>query len=417
MSDLYLVSPNNPAKAQDLNQVVAALTGANDTPFIAYQPIANPGAPTATVSSATGVLDGAYAYLVVFRTGYVDGFDTIHYSGNQTAAGTASTTVNPADNAVDLTNIPLGPTGVVARDLYRTQAGGSTFYYLDTIEDNVTTDYTDNTPDSGLGTTTAPTVNTTGSPPQLPVYPAVPGYTAPVGSLVAVQAGSGDPAVIYRSTGSGWIQIPDLATANTFTAQQTMLDVAVSGLPGATTPSRYVGGTSGGAPTSGTFQAGDFVVDAASQTLWLCTTAGSPGTWVKASPSAATATAAGIVETAQTVSGTPAVPVIVARPAETELTTTSATTIFSVTPAATGGFFCYLYARVGTAATTVTATLTYTSNSGAQTYYVWNAQDLPVGDNAAVPFFFQAVSGDAITLTVTAGTANQVYIDARLLAV
>lgn len=52
-------------------------------------------------------------------------------------------------------------------------------------------------------------------------------------------------------------------------------------LTGATAPIRFVGGTTSGAPTSspqGGFQVGDFVVD---QTgiVWVCTTAGSPGTW------------------------------------------------------------------------------------------------------------------------------------------
>ncbi len=79
-------------------------------------------------------------------------------------------------------------------------------------------------------------------------------------------------------------------------------ELIVSGLPGATTPSRYVGGTSGSAPTTGTFDVGDYVIDAPSQTLWICTVAGTPGTWVKASPSNATTTTPGIVE----VSATPA---------------------------------------------------------------------------------------------------------------
>lgn len=342
MSDLYPVSPNNPANAADVNQLVAVLNGQNDAPFHSYQPLAAPSAPTAAIGG-TGVLNGAYAYCAVFRTGYVDGVGVIHYSGHQTAAGTASTTVNPSDNAVDLSAIPLGPTGVVARDLYRTQAGGSTFYYLATLADNVTTDYTDNTPDSSLGTTTAPTVNTTGSPPELPVYAAVPGFAAPEGALAFVN--NGTDLLLYQSTGSAW---------------------AVSAPP-----------------------------------IPL------------ASP-----TAAGIVDVAQSPpSGDPVTPSIIARPAETALTTTAATTIFTVTPADTGMFVLYLYARVVTAATTVTATLTYTSNSGAQTYPIWNAQDLPVEDSAAVPYTFQNVGGDAITLQVTAGTADQVYINTRVVAI
>ena len=132
----------------------------------------------------------------------------------------------------------------------------------------------------------------------------------------------------------------------------------------------------------------------------------------------ATPTQAGTVEITQLPpSGTPTAPVLVARPSETELTTTSATTVFSITPTAAGLFVLYVYARVVTSATTVTATLTYTSSSGSQTYTIWNNQTLPVGDSAAVPFFFQATTSGPITLSVTAGTANQVYIDARLVSV
>ena len=50
------------------------------------------------------------------------------------------------------------------------------------------------------------------------------------------------------------------------------------GLTGATAATRYVGGTTSGAPTTGTFAVGDFVVDQ-SGTVWVCTTAGTPGTW------------------------------------------------------------------------------------------------------------------------------------------
>ena len=49
-------------------------------------------------------------------------------------------------------------------------------------------------------------------------------------------------------------------------------------LTGATAASRYVGATASGAPTSGTFAIGDFVID---QTgiVWVCIVAGTPGIW------------------------------------------------------------------------------------------------------------------------------------------
>jgi len=73
------------------------------------------------------------------------------------------------------------------------------------------------------------------------------------------------------------------------------LAVATGGLTGATTATRFVGGTSSGAPTTGTFAAGDFVIDRTA-TLWVCITAGTPGTWSPVVPNSlvirsATATA------------------------------------------------------------------------------------------------------------------------------
>jgi hypothetical protein len=51
-----------------------------------------------------------------------------------------------------------------------------------------------------------------------------------------------------------------------------------TGLSGAMEQSRYVGGTTSGAPTTGTFQTGDYIV-AQDGPIWVCTSGGSPGTW------------------------------------------------------------------------------------------------------------------------------------------
>ena len=64
----------------------------------------------------------------------------------------------------------------------------------------------------------------------------------------------------------------------TFTGEVVAPDFKVSGLTGATAASRYVGGTTNGAPTSGTFAVGDFIIDQTA-TIWVCLTAGTPGTW------------------------------------------------------------------------------------------------------------------------------------------
>ncbi len=56
--------------------------------------------------------------------------------------------------------------------------------------------------------------------------------------------------------------------------------VVAAALAGATATSRYSGATTGGAPVSGTFAVGDFIVDQTGS-FWLCTVAGTPGTWVQ----------------------------------------------------------------------------------------------------------------------------------------
>jgi len=54
--------------------------------------------------------------------------------------------------------------------------------------------------------------------------------------------------------------------------------IGATGLPGATAASRHAGATTSGAPTTGTFAVGDYVVDQ-SGAMWVCTVAGTPGTW------------------------------------------------------------------------------------------------------------------------------------------
>lgn len=53
---------------------------------------------------------------------------------------------------------------------------------------------------------------------------------------------------------------------------------APTGLTGATAASRYAGATASGSPASGTFVAGDWVIDQTGK-IWVCSAPGSPGTW------------------------------------------------------------------------------------------------------------------------------------------
>lgn len=79
-------------------------------------------------------------------------------------------------------------------------------------------------------------------------------------------------------------------TADTMPIQLAMQTIAVgaldveavraTGLTGAITLTRYVGGTAGGAPVTGPFLSGDWIVDN-SGAIYICTVAGTPGTWVQ----------------------------------------------------------------------------------------------------------------------------------------
>jgi hypothetical protein len=69
------------------------------------------------------------------------------------------------------------------------------------------------------------------------------------------------------------------ATTVTATGEVAGTDLAVTGLTGAVNPGRFVGVTASGAPASGTFAVGDFVLSQNGQ-MFVCVTAGSPGTWV-----------------------------------------------------------------------------------------------------------------------------------------
>jgi len=161
---LYQVSNGSTGWASDINQIVDAISGNNDVNIILSNSINAPIAPTVAVNTTSGNLTGNYKYAVGFVTGYwygPVGTGTLITQGN-TGGGTVSTTVSPSAQQVNITNIPIGGSTVVARVIYRTKANGSTFYQLTQINDNTTTSWTDNVPDSSL-VTQMPIANTTGS--------------------------------------------------------------------------------------------------------------------------------------------------------------------------------------------------------------------------------------------------------------
>jgi len=84
---------------------------------------------------------------------------------NDVAADDTLTVQAPATNLngqqIAVTAIPTGPAGTVARRIYRTKAGGSSYFLVATLNNNTATAITDNTPDDAL-TQGAPQVSTAG---------------------------------------------------------------------------------------------------------------------------------------------------------------------------------------------------------------------------------------------------------------
>jgi hypothetical protein len=165
-----------------------------------------PGAPTVALGAA-GVLTGAYFYKVTFVTAV-----------GETSLGTASASISPSAQQVNLTAIPTDPLGIAtARNIYRTLAGGVAWFLLATLSNNTATTYTDNTADGSLGTNDCTLLdNTTGAQIYVGTNPSgfLGNTNASLGihSLQALTSGSknssfGAVALQAATTGSGNVAV------------------------------------------------------------------------------------------------------------------------------------------------------------------------------------------------------------------
>jgi uncharacterized phage protein gp47/JayE len=113
--------------------------------------IPDPGNPTAVSAAAAGVagnLNGTYEYRVTFLT-----------AAGETLVGDISAPVQPTNQQVNLTVIPIGGPGTTGRKIYRRKDGIDPFKLVTTINDNVITTYTDNVAEGSL-TTPPPDIDT-----------------------------------------------------------------------------------------------------------------------------------------------------------------------------------------------------------------------------------------------------------------
>jgi hypothetical protein len=133
---------------------------ATDVPVVYWDDMLalNQGAPIPSFADPGGTsfpAGGAEQY-------WVYGVTFVDDAGNESNSGPDSveadnTTGSTNYGEILLTELPVSANpAVVKRNIYRTTAGGVTLLYLDTVNDNVTTTYTDSYPDTSLGTTQPP---------------------------------------------------------------------------------------------------------------------------------------------------------------------------------------------------------------------------------------------------------------------
>jgi hypothetical protein len=175
-----------------------------------------PSGASAAKQAGSGLGIGTYQYAITFIS-----------QGGETTPGPAfQVTTSSGQQQVAISNIPLGPpqpntpgistNTVIGRNIYRSQVGGSTLYFLATIPDNTTTSYTDSAPDSQLtGMPQPQALNTSGTMYWPPIERNFSEYSDLFDSTASMAAG-GNMGVMGAVGGSLG---PEGQAAKTFTLQ------------------------------------------------------------------------------------------------------------------------------------------------------------------------------------------------------
>lgn len=108
--------------------------------------VIKPAGPALTAVTGSGLGVGSYSY----------GFTYVDGNGMEAPISGLSSVTTTSSNAQVQATLSTGPGGTVTRNIYRTKVSSGQLYFLQTINDNVTTTFTDSAADTSL-TTIAPT--------------------------------------------------------------------------------------------------------------------------------------------------------------------------------------------------------------------------------------------------------------------
>lgn len=106
--------------------------------------------PTGGGAAGSGPPAGTYLYA----------FSYLVPGAGETLPSATISVVTTSSGPIDLTGIPLGPYGVIDRNVYRSHAGGSSLYLVSNLGDNTSTTFIDSALDTSL-MTAPPAANST----------------------------------------------------------------------------------------------------------------------------------------------------------------------------------------------------------------------------------------------------------------
>jgi hypothetical protein len=166
---------------------------------------------------------GNYATIATFSNVQSTFTDNISVYGAVPPANNNTTVTGSVRQTIPIRTIPIGPAGVTARKLYRTNNHGGAPQYLATLNDNTTTSYNDAAADSTLGAA-GPGSNT--------AYVSTAVHVTGIARATGVDAAAVTARNLWRrSAGAGLKYLVSIYDNTTTTYDDTTLNGALGGAP------------------------------------------------------------------------------------------------------------------------------------------------------------------------------------------